>query len=153
MIAAMGKNNVIGIDNSLPWKLPADMKRFKQITSGKPVIMGRKTFESIGRPLPNRKNIILTRDKNYSVEGCIIVTSVEEAITHSKDANEAMVIGGEQVFRLFLPHAKRLYLTFIEEEFKGDSYFPQFNKEEWTVLKEEHYQDDHKYSFVDFERK
>lgn len=156
LIAAMDKNRVIGKDNSLPWKLPADMKRFRQITSGKPVIMGRKTFESIGKPLPNRKNIILTRDKGYKVDGCFTASSVDEALGCAENPGEVMVIGGEQVFRLFIPIANRLYLTFIDEEFEGDSYFPEFDEKEWKIVKKEDYVDEesgYRYSFVDLERK
>src|SRR3989338_4888563 len=98
LIAAVGKNNIIGIDNKLPWKLSADLKRFKTITSGKPVVMGRKTFESIGKPLPNRTNIIITRDKNYKADGCVVVHSAEEALKAAEDANEIMVIGGSQIY-------------------------------------------------------
>ena len=154
LIAAMGKNRIIGKDNSLPWKLPEDMKRFKELTQGKPVVMGRKTFESIGKPLPNRKNIILTNDKNYKKEGCIIVHSVQEALIPSKGDKEIMVIGGEQIFKEFLPIANRMYLTFIDENFEGDAYFPEYNKNEWKeIKKEEHKNEKYKFVFVDLERK
>ncbi|HLC59961.1 MAG TPA: type 3 dihydrofolate reductase [Candidatus Nanoarchaeia archaeon] len=154
LIAAIGKNNVIGINNKLPWKLSADLKRFKTITSGKPVIMGRKTFESIGKPLPNRKNIIITRDKNYKVDGCIVVHSPEEALNVAKGNEETMIIGGEQIFNMFLPQANRLYLTVIEKDFVGDAYFPEYRKDEWKeVLREWHKDDGLKYAFVDLERK
>src|SRR3989338_7722773 len=99
LIAAMGKNRVIGKDNSLPWRLPEDMKRFKELTLGKPVVMGRKTFESIGKPLPNRTNIIATYDKNYKAEGCIVVHSVDEALKVAAGNKEVMIIGGEKIFR------------------------------------------------------
>ena len=154
LIAAIGKNWVIGKDNYLPWKLPEDMKRFKELTSGKPVIMGRKTFESIGRPLPNRKNIIITRDKNYKAGGCIVVHSAEEALKAAQGNKEVMVIGGEQIFREFLPRASKMYLTFIEKEFEGDAYFPKYNKGEWKeVHKEEQKSANYKFVFVSFERK
>ena len=153
LIAAIGKNNVIGKDNSLPWKLPEDMKRFKELTSGKPVIMGRKTFESIGKPLPNRKNIIITRDKNYRAKNCIVVHSVEGALKAAKGNEEVMIIGGEQIFKLFLPIANRMYLTFIDEDFEGDAYFPDYNKNEWKEVKREEHENDYKYVFVDLERK
>ena len=154
LIAAMGKNRVIGKDNSLPWKLPEDMKRFKEITSGKPVIMGRKTFESIGRPLPNRLNIIITRDKNYKAEGCIVVHSINEALKAAEGNSEVMIIGGEQIFREFLPMANRMYLTLIDEDFEGDAYFPEYNKNEWKeVHRGEHKNDNYKYAFVNLERK
>ena len=154
MIAALGKNNVIGVDNKLPWKLSADLKRFKAITSGKPVIMGRKTFESIGRPLPNRTNIIITRDKNYRADGCVIVNSAEEALNAAKENEEVMIIGGAQIYAEFLPKANKMYLTVIEKEFEGDAYFPEYNDHEWKIIhKEDHEDDGLRYSFVDLERK
>ena len=153
LIAAIGKNNVIGVDNKLPWKLSADLKRFRQITSGKPVIMGRKTFESIGKPLPNRINIILTRDENYKAQGCVVVHSAEEALDAAKDNEEIMIIGGEQIFKEFLPVSNKMYITFIDKEFEGDSYFPEYNKNEWKgTFREDHNEGGLKYSFVDFER-
>ena len=150
LIAAIGKNNIIGVDNKLPWKLSADLKRFRHITSGKPVIMGRKTFESIGKPLPNRTNIIITRDKNYKADGCTVVHSADEALKAAHGNNEIMVIGGEQIFREFLPIATKMYLTFIDKEFKGDVYFPEYNENEWKeVFREEHEEDGLRYVFVD----
>ena len=154
IIAAVGKNNVIGVNNELPWKLSADLKRFRQITSGKPVVMGRKTFESIGKPLPNRMNIIITRDKNYTIDGCVAVHSAEGALNAAKGSKEIMIIGGGQIFREFLPKAKRMYLTVIEKEFGGDAYFPEYAKNEWKeVSREDHEDNGLKYSFVDLERK
>jgi dihydrofolate reductase len=152
LIAAMGHNRVIGKDNSLPWKLSADMKRFKELTSGKPVIMGRKTFESIGKPLPNRTNIIITRDKDYKTESCVVVHSVEEALKAAKGNKEIMIIGGEQIFKQFLPIANKMYLTFIDEDFEGDAYFPEYNKSEWKEVKKEEHNNELKYAFVDLER-
>ena len=153
LIAAMGKNRVIGKNNSIPWKLPADMKRFKELTTGKPVIMGRKTFESIGRPLPNRKNIILTHEKNYKAEGCIVVHSTLNALKAAEGNEEVMIIGGEQIFKEFLAMANRMYLTVIDEDFEGDAYFPEYNQKEWREVKrEEHKNEKYKYSFVDLER-
>ncbi|HLC61423.1 MAG TPA: dihydrofolate reductase [Candidatus Nanoarchaeia archaeon] len=154
LIAAVGKNNVIGTDNKLPWKLSADLKRFKAITSGKPVVMGRKTFESIGKPLPNRTNIIITRDKNYKADGCVVVHSAEEALNAAKGNAEIMIIGGEQIFKEFLPIANKLYLTIIDKDFEGDSYFPEYDKSEWKeVSREEHEGEGLKYAFADLERK
>ena len=153
LIAAMGKNRVIGHDNSIPWKLPADMKRFKDLTTGKPVIMGRKTFESIGRPLPNRTNIIITSDKNYKADGCIVVHSVDEALKVAK-GDEIMIIGGAQIYKQFLPIANRMYLTFIDKNFEGDAYFPEYDKHEWKEISREEHVDENsfKYAFVNFER-
>ena len=153
LIAAIGKNNVIGVDNKLPWKLSADLKRFKAITSGKPVIMGRKTFESIGRPLPNRINIIITRDKNYNVNECVVVHSADDALNAARGNEEIMIIGGEQIFKEFLQRANKMYLTIIEKDFEGDAYFPEYNKNEWKeVSREEHEDGGLKYSFVNLER-
>ena len=153
LIAAIGKNMVIGTDNKLPWKLSADLKRFKELTLGKPVIMGRKTFESIGRPLPNRINIIITRDKNYRADGCVVVRSAEDALKAAKHSEEAMVIGGGQIFREFLSKANKMYLTLIDKEFEGDAYFPEYNENEWKeVFREERSDSGLKYAFVNFER-
>ncbi len=151
LIAAMGRNGVIGNENSLIWKIPNDMKRFKAMTTGKTVVMGRKTFESIGRPLPNRTNIILTRDKTYKAEGCIVVHSVDEAIKKS-NSDEVMIIGGAQIYKVFLLKADRLYLTLIDAEFEGDAYFPEFNKDEWKEIFREDHNEEYNYSFVNFER-
>ena len=155
-IAAMGKNRVIGKDNSLPWKLPADMKHFHDLTVGKPIIMGRKTFESIGKPLPNRTNIIITRDQNYKAEGCIVVHSADEALKAAGNVEEIMVIGGSQIYKEFLPKANKMYLTFIDAEFEGDAYFLEYKIEEWKETSyEEHERDaenQYDYRFVVLER-
>jgi len=151
LIAAMGRNGVIGNENSLIWKIPNDMKRFKAMTTGKTVVMGRKTFESIGRPLPNRTNIILTRDKTYKAEGCIVVHSVDEAIKKS-NSDEVMIIGGAQIYKVFLLKADRLYLTLIDAEFEGDAYFPEYKKDEWKETFREEHKEEYDYSFVNFER-
>ena len=154
IIAAIGKNNVIGSDNKLPWKLSADLKRFRQITSGRPVVMGRKTFESIGRALPGRINIIITRDEDYKADGCVVVHSAGEALDAAKGSGEIMIIGGGQIYKMFLPKADKMYLTVIEKEFDGDAYFPEYGKDEWTeVSREEHEHDGLKFAFVDLKRK
>ena len=153
LIAAVSKNGVIGENNSLIWKIPEDMKRFRQLTTGKPVIMGRKTFESIGKPLPNRTNVIITRDKNYNAEGCVVVHSVDEALKAAKGAEEVMVIGGAQIYSQFLPIADKMHLTFIDKDFEGDAYFPEYNQNEWKeTFREEHQNEQFKYSFVNLER-
>lgn len=126
------KNRVIGYENKMPWHLPGELKYFKETTMGKPMIMGRKTFESIGRPLPGRRNIIITRNKEYHHEGIEVVTSLKEAIEIAGNFPEIMIIGGEEIFKLALPIADRLYITQIDFEFKGDTYFPQYG-EEWTL--------------------
>lgn len=125
LIAAMAKNRVIGKDNQMPWHMPADLQHFKKVTLGKPVIMGRKTFESIGRPLPGRKNIVITRDANYQAEGVQVVATPDLAIEAAGVVAEVMIIGGGQIYVHFMPKATDLHLTFIETELEGDAYFPE----------------------------
>jgi dihydrofolate reductase len=132
LIAAAAANGVIGIENRLPWKLPADMAYFVEQTRGKPVLMGRKTFESLGRPLKNRLNIILSRSMEEAPEGCEIVRSLEEAMERFGN-QELMVIGGEEVYRQALPFADRVLLTEIGLEFEGDAFFPQLDPSEWVL--------------------
>ncbi|MBI4452035.1 dihydrofolate reductase [Candidatus Woesearchaeota archaeon] len=152
LIAALGKNGAIGNENKLIWRIPADMKRFKELTTGKSVVMGRKTFESIGRPLPNRKNIVITSDRNYKAEGCTVVHSLDDALRAAGDG-EVMIIGGAQIYAEFLPKADKMYLTMIEKEFEGDAYFPEYSKDEWKeISREEHADGSLRYSFVDFEK-
>lgn len=126
LIVAHDKNYVMGYENGMPWHLPGDLKYFKEMTMGKPIIMGRKTFESIGRPLPGRRNIVITRNTAYEAEGIEVVGSLEAALEMAKDAPEIMIIGGAQIFELAMPLADRLYITLINHEFKGDTYFPQY---------------------------
>lgn len=145
LIAAMDKNRVIGTDDGkLPWHLPADLKHFKSLTLGKPVIMGRKTFESIGKPLPERKNIIITRNKNYDAPGCVVVHSPDEALASAGDVPEVMVIGGAEIFAQFFPLAKRLYLTLIDGIFAGAAYFPQWDTGAWREVSREAHEPDEK---------
>lgn len=157
-IAAQGENRVIGKDNKMPWHLPADLKHFKTITSGHPVLMGRKTFESIGKPLPNRTNIIMTRDSNYSAPDCIIVNNVETAVSMANELemDEIFIIGGAEIYRQLLPQIQRVYLTIIHHAFEGDAFFPELNKNEWhEISREKHLADDknpYDYSFVVLER-
>jgi len=131
LIVALAANRVIGVDNRMPWHLSADLKRFKAITWGKPILMGRKTHESIGRPLLGRHNIVLTADPAYRAEGCSVAHSLAEAMDLAGEAEELMVIGGASLYENFLPQADRLYLTLIEREFDGDTYFPAFSPEDW----------------------
>ena len=156
LIAAMAHNSVIGLNNQLPWRLPADLKHFKAVTLGKPVIMGRKTYESIGKPLPGRINIVVTRDASYTAEGVVIVHSLAEALAKSKAAPEAMVIGGAQLYAEALPHAQRMYLTLIDAEFAGDAFFPAYDPRDWReTAREEHAPDEinpHSYRFIILER-
>ncbi|PYI51226.1 dihydrofolate reductase [Paenibacillus flagellatus] len=132
MIVAMDRNRLIGRDNKLPWRLPADMAFFKRTTMGHPVVMGRKTYESIGKPLPGRTNIVLTRDPAYKAEGCTVVRTAEEAVRAA--AGEGLfVIGGSEVYALFFPLADTLYVTEIGETFEGDAHFPAIDPSEWEV--------------------
>jgi len=157
IIAAVGNNWVVGIKNKLPWNLPADMDHFRQLTMGKPVIMGQKTFESIGKPLPERTNIILTLDKNFISPDCLITHSIEEALEAAKNFDEVMICGGVSIYRQFLPLADKIYLTLIEGDFEGDAYFPEFNWRDWKELERiENTPDNnnpYKYTFLTLERK
>ena len=158
MIAAMADDRVIGINNSLPWKLPNDMKWFRQNTLGKPIVMGRKTFESFGaKPLPGRTNIIITRDKNYTADECIIVHSIDEAIQAAGDVEEIMIIGGASFYEQMLPKADRLYITFVHTKVEGDAWFPEWNQNEWQQVERiDHEADEknpHAHSFVILQRK
>lgn len=157
LIAAIGKNRELGFGNKLPWYLPDDLKRFKEITRGHNVIMGRKTYESIGRLLPDRKNIIITRDKSYRAEGAVLVSSMEKALAECADDPESFAIGGGEIFKLALPYAKKMYLTHVEAELPADSFFPEFDLNEWRVVSEEPREKDEKhpydFTFRTYERK
>jgi len=131
IIAAMDRNHLIGNNNQLPWHLPADFVHFKTVTMGKPIVMGRKTFESIGKPLPGRKNIVLTKNTDTRFEGADCVSSFQAALQLVQDADEVMIIGGSAVYELLLPQVNRMYLTFVEAEFKGDAWFPHFDESQW----------------------
>ncbi len=156
IIVAMDKNRVIGRGDALPWHISSDLKHFKKITMGKPIIMGRKTHESIGRPLPGRENIILTRDKTYQAEGCTVLNSMEEIFEHCKDIEEVMITGGAEIYKLILEQTSNLYLTEVHTEIKGDTYFPEFDRSEWKEVSREDFKADEKnefdYSFVLLER-
>lgn len=156
IIVAMAANRVIGHENRLPWHLPADLQHFKQITMGKPILMGRKTWESIGRPLPGRTNIVITRDVSYSADGCVVVHSLDAALEAARDSDEIMVIGGAEFYRQVLPRVSTLYLTLVEGEFEGDAFFPEIVDAEWReVERSDHGPDEknpHAYSFVRLER-
>jgi dihydrofolate reductase len=135
-IAAVADNGVIGRGNGLPWRLSADLKRFKQLTTGHTLIMGRKTFESIGKPLPNRTSIVLTRDRGYRAPGAIVVHDLNEALERCKGEQEVFVIGGAAVFREALPRVTRLYLTRVHADIEGDVHFPEVNLEAWERLEQ-----------------
>ena len=143
MIVAHAHHRVIGKDNDMPWHLPADLAYFKKTTLGKPIIMGRKTFESIGRPLPGRKNIVISRDKNYKKDGIEVVNSVEQALLLIKEVEEIMVIGGGAIYQHCLPFAHRLYITHIDGDIDGDTQFPKYDTEaDWKLVSEEKYSSD-----------
>jgi len=131
LIVAMAQNGVIGRANALPWRLPEDLKRFKEYTLGKPILMGRKTFESIGRPLPGRLNLVLTRDTGWDAEGVTVVHSVEEALQQTRSSEELVAIGGAEIYRLLLPLAHRIYLTHVHADVPGDTFFPAFDPAQW----------------------
>ncbi len=157
MIAALAKNNVVGKDNQMPWHLPADLKHFKQCTMGKPIIMGRKTYESIGKPLPGRLNIVLTRDTQFTAPGCELVHSPNDALALAAPEHEEIIImGGPSIYELFMPQADRMILTFIDADCEGDAFFPTWNAAEWQEVSRESHQADEKnayaYSFVEFLR-
>jgi dihydrofolate reductase len=151
MIAAMSKNRVIGVDNKLPWHIPEDFKYFKKKTVKKSVIMGRKTHESIGRLLPNRANIIVTRKPDYYVNGAIIVNSIEKALEYCMHSDEAMIIGGGEIYEQALPHASKIYLTIVDTEVEGDTFFPELN-DEWELTSKEQREGDPSFSFNILER-
>ena len=145
----MSKNRVIGDSNTLIWHLPEDLKRFRQLTTGNTIVMGRKTYESIGKPLPNRRSIIITRDPDYSVEGCEVVNSLEEALLLSN--NDCFIIGGGEIYRQAIDIADRIYLTLINKEFEGDTSFPELK--DWVDISYEDFSnDDFEYSFIQYER-
>lgn len=157
LIVAMASNRVIGLDNQMPWHLSADLKRFKKITLGYPILMGRKTFESIGRPLPGRTNILVSRNPAYRPEGCLVVNDIESALNLGcQNAENIFVIGGSTLYRELLPIANALYITQINKEFAGDTLFPQIDDEHWTEVEREDISDDptvsFSYSFLKLEK-
>jgi dihydrofolate reductase len=137
IIVAMSTNRVIGADGELPWKISDDLKRFKGLTMGKPIVMGRLTWESIGRPLPGRQNIVITRQAGLVAEGCDVVASPAAALEIANDAAEIMIIGGSQIYELFLPKAARLHVTQVHAEIGGDAFFPPIDEAEWRLTDSE----------------
>lgn len=136
IVVAMAKGRVIGHQGKMPWHLPADLRRFRKITWGKPILMGRRTFEAIGRPLPGRENIVISRTL-HGEAGMRVFPSIEPALAYLRDRAEVMVIGGEKIFAFFLPLAERLYLTEIDAEFPGDTFFPEWNQKGWLEIERE----------------
>ena len=149
LIVAMARNRVIGLANRLPWHLPADLQFFKRTTLGKPILMGRRTFESLGRPLPGRTNIVLTGRPDYQTQGCIVVHSLTKALAAAGPADEVMVIGGASLYTQTLARAERIYLTLVEAEPQGDVWFPELERGAWReVWREDHPADaQHAYPF------
>ncbi|MFT5195050.1 MAG: dihydrofolate reductase [Cellvibrionaceae bacterium] len=155
-IAAMDKNGVIGADGDLPWRLPDDLKTFKRLSIHRPLIMGRKTFESIGRPLPKRTNIVLTRSRSFQAEGCYIAHTVAEAFSiaiahiataHSVEHQEIIIGGGAVIYNLFLPHLTHMHLTQVDCEVKGDTWFPEWEKGQWAVIESGRHSADERHAF------
>ena len=156
IISAMDENRLIGRDNALPWHLPADLAFFKKTTLNKPILMGRKTYESIGRPLPGRRNIIISRDEHYQVDGCDSANSIAQALEMVKNQPEAMLIGGASLYQQTLEIAEKLYITFIHDAFDGDAWFPEIDQNIWVESSRENHNADeknpHNYSFVTYSR-
>jgi len=142
IIAAIAKNGVIGANNTLPWHLPADLKYFRKTTMGHTIVMGRKNFEDIGKALPGRRNIVLTRDKTFSAENCETAHSVNEVTDMVSGENEAFIIGGAEIYRAFLPLTNKLYITHIDSAVDGDIKFPDYDTSEWELASETKYQID-----------
>lgn len=157
LIAAMDRNHLIGCENRLPWHLPADLQHFKKVTMGKPIVMGRKTWESLGRPLPGRLNITISRNPDYRAEGAQVVDSLEAAIVAAGEADEIMIIGGANLYQQVLSRVDRLYLTRVDAEFDGDAWFPEINAEEWMLSSSESHEPDSKnrypYRFETYDRR
>lgn len=148
IIAAAGENNALGINNDLPWHLPDDFKRFKQLTSGHKIIMGRKTLESFPKPLPNREHIVITRDKDYRPKfPCTTVNSLEEAIALTKKDTTAFIIGGGEIYKQSMANATHIELTRIHASFQADTFFPDIDLEKWEIIKEEHHPKDDRHQF------
>ncbi|MBO9583408.1 MAG: dihydrofolate reductase [Flavobacterium sp.] len=157
MIAAAAENNALGKDNKLVWHLPNDFKRFKSLTTGHHIIMGRKTFESFPKPLPDRVHIVISRQENYKPEGCIVVDSIEKAIALCPENDDSYVIGGGEIYNLALPFTDIIELTKVHHSFDGDAFFPKINKSEWILVEsEENYKDEkhlYDYSYETYIRK
>ncbi len=157
IIAAVAANNALGKNNQLIWHIPADLKRFKKVTSNHHVIMGRKTYESLGKPLPNRTNIIITHNKEYTVEGCVIVNSLQEAIEVVKEDSNPFILGGAQIYKQALDFADKLDLTLVHHNFEADAFFPEIDLKIWKEISREDFKANEKnsynYSFVTFIKK
>jgi dihydrofolate reductase len=157
MVAAIGENNAIGKDNDLLWYLPKDLRHFKTITNGHTVIMGRKTFDSVGKPLPNRRNIIITRNTDLQIEGTEVVHTIEDALELAKEDGEVFIIGGEEIYKIAMKHTDKIYLTVVHESFEADAFFPEIDKNLWVETASEKHLPDEKnnlsFTFSTLERK
>ena len=156
LIVAMERNGVIGKDGNLPWRLSSDLQHFRKITMGKPIVMGRKTHESISRPLPGRENVIITRDKDYVAKDCTVLNSLECVYARFHDLDEIMIMGGADLYQQTIDKAQRIYLTEVHADLEGDTWFPQFDREQWEEVERYDFRADEKneydYSFVILEK-
>jgi dihydrofolate reductase len=155
IIVASSKNLVIGYKNALPWHISEDLKHFKQITINHSVVMGRKTFESIGKPLKERRNIVVSRDRTMKIEGVEVVNSLDEAIHRTKNENEIFIIGGEQIYKMAMPIATNMHITKVHSNIKGDAFFPAFDENEWKILTQKNSETNEglKFSFIEYQKK
>jgi dihydrofolate reductase len=155
IIAAMDRNRLIGVDNALPWRLSADLQNFKKLTSGNAIIMGRKTWDSLGRPLPKRHNIVITRNPNFTAEGCTVVSSLEAALKAAEN-EEAFIIGGGQIYTLALDLVDKMILTEVDTEATGDAWFPEFSQDQWQLENKESFpadeKNEHSFSFCHYSK-
>ena len=154
IIVAASENSVIGYKNALPWHISEDLKNFKKITINHSVIMGRKTFESIGKPLKERRNIVISRDKTLKIEGVEVVNSLDDAVYRTKDENEIFIIGGEQIYKIALPISTNMHITRVYSTIEGDAFFPTFENSQWKILSQNDLESNEglKFSFIDYER-
>jgi dihydrofolate reductase/dihydrofolate reductase (trimethoprim resistance protein) len=153
LIAAMSQNRVIGMDEAIPWHIPGEQKRFRDLTIGKYVVMGRKTYESIGKPLPQRKTVIVSRSLDAADDRCTTVKSLDEAYELLKDEEEVFIGGGGEIYRLALPRADKIYLTIIDAEIEGNIHFPEFDRDDYVITFQERVQAEIPYTYYTFERK
>jgi dihydrofolate reductase len=156
IIAALAENRVIGVNNTLPWRLPNDLRHFRRLTTGHAIILGRKNYESIGKPLPERTNIVITRNRDFHANGCLVAHSLDEALALAGNDPEIFVIGGAEIYRAALARTNRLYLTRVHATIAGDTFFPEFDETEWREISRERHERDERhtyaYSFVVLER-
>ncbi len=156
IVVAIAQNHAIGKNNQLLWHLPKDLKHFKEITSGHTIIMGRKTYDSVGKPLPNRRNIVVTR-QDITIDGCEVVNSLQDALKLAEGVDEVFIVGGAEIYKQAMPLTDRIYLTIVHENFEGDAYFPEIKEDIWKETAREDYQADEKhafaYSFITLERR